>query len=212
MVLRAARGKIAGALFPHDGPPGVERPFGVPQDAGVLPGGVKREKTVGDQVFRNLRLCEQKIGLDVHLRVPEIMPFVPFAGKSLRRNGAVRVFPDGLDQLVQVIVDGAAQLPAPLQADFPRFPEIAQVLLLQPVPFPEGADGGPGQDFQRGAAAVRVADGVAEHGVLRERHLLPRFDFRGELFPRRASPGLPPGGSRLREAVLNGARHKKAGF
>ena len=130
VVLRAAGRKIAGTLFSHNRPPGVERALFVPHNPRVFPRRGKRGIAVLNQVFGDFRHGQQEKRLNIHFRIPEIVPLIPLAGKTFCRNIAVGIFSHGLNQLIQIIGNGVAQSVVSLDMNGAAFPVFFQVLLL----------------------------------------------------------------------------------
>ena len=88
VVLRRTCQKVPAALPSGDRAPGIQRALPMAQQAGIFPCRVQRAVAVPQKLARELWHGEGKERHHVHFRIPEVVPFIPFARQTLGRNAA----------------------------------------------------------------------------------------------------------------------------
>ena len=74
----------------------------MPQKSRIFPRFIKYSVSVLQNIFGQFGICQYKKRRNIHLRIPEIMPFIALSRKPLGRNAAMFITCRGLKKLIHV--------------------------------------------------------------------------------------------------------------
>ncbi len=129
MVLRRARGVIRAGLFPVYGAPGKERSL-FRHDSCTVPSLLKNRIPVLEQFPRKLRLRVGKKRADIDLRIPKIVPLIPFSRNTLCRNAGLSTAAGGLKDVKKIEAQGLLHIGRSFHDHIGTIPKIRKKFSL----------------------------------------------------------------------------------